>query len=40
MTKITNDLVTVEPEIPGMVVSGRYDSISINGLTAGVPPTT
>ena len=35
VTKINNDLVTVEPEIPGMVVSGRYDSLSINGLTAG-----
>ena len=35
VTQITNDLVTVDPEIPGMVVSGSYDSISINGLTAG-----
>ena len=35
VTKITNDRVAVEPDIPERVVSGSYDSISINGLTAG-----
>ncbi|MBK8796354.1 MAG: hypothetical protein IPM07_08285 [Anaerolineales bacterium] len=33
--KISNDLVTVEPAIDNMVVSGGYDSLSISGLTAG-----
>ncbi len=35
VAKIADDLVSVEPKIAGMVVSGSYDSISINGLTAG-----
>jgi uncharacterized protein YfaS (alpha-2-macroglobulin family) len=33
--KVANDLVTVTPEIAGMVVSAAYDGLSINGLTAG-----
>ena len=33
--KVTNDLVAVEPEISGTVVSASYDSLSISGLTAG-----
>jgi uncharacterized protein YfaS (alpha-2-macroglobulin family) len=33
--QISNDLVTVEPSIAGMVVSGAYNGLSINGATAG-----
>lgn len=32
---ITNDVVTVEPAIPNMVVSAAYDGLSISGVIAG-----
>ncbi len=35
LSAISNDLVTADPEIQGMTVSGYYDTLEIQGATAG-----